>query len=68
MELVTYDKAIKTSTIKITDEELVDIVSVLGGVLSTFSMQDPTILGIDAPRLKLLEEQVGKIITARRNK
>ena len=68
MELVSYDKATKTSTITITDEELVDIRSVLGGVKSTFSKQDSTILGIDEPRLKLLNQQVLNIISARRNK
>ena len=68
MELVTYDKATKTSTIKITDEELADIHSVLWGVSSTFDNQDPTILGVDEPRLKLVKEQVLNIISTRRNK
>jgi hypothetical protein len=63
MELLNYDKEKRISTITLTDEELVYIHSVLGGVRSTFDEQDATILGIDEKRLIELTAKLNKILT-----
>lgn len=55
MEFIGYESGENASTIKITNEELGDILSIVTGLRSTFPSQDKTIfLGIDEARLEEL--------------
>lgn len=62
MEFIEYDKSKELSTIKISDEELVDISSVLWYVANTFSKQDKTLLcGVDELRLRDIRSKIDAI-------
>lgn len=63
MELINYDKEKKISTVALTDEELVDLHSILGGIESTFHMQDATILGMNEQHLKELSAKLDNVLT-----
>ena len=63
MELVDYDKTEKVSTIKLSDEELVDINSVFWYISSTFSKQDETLLfGVDKLRLENMKSKINMVL------
>ena len=63
MELITYDKETKTSTIKLTDWDLVDLNSLLLGVLNV--RQDYTALGVIPERLRELRAEISRILDER---
>jgi hypothetical protein len=63
MELLNYDKEKRVSTIALTDEELVYLHSVVGGVRSTFHKQDANIIGIDEKHLIELAAKLNKVLT-----
>jgi hypothetical protein len=65
MELVGYDKRTKTSTIKLTDVELVDLNELVLGVLNTYDDQDPTVLGVSEKRLAEIKVELSRILEAR---
>lgn len=64
MEFISYDKETKTTTLKLTDDELLDLKSVVGAVLSTYSDQDPTILGVDQQRLREIQIDLRNVFEA----
>ena len=61
MLLVDYDPAERASTIRIDDQDLSLIVSVLGGLVASWSTQDPAILGLSKSRLESLEREVRRV-------
>jgi len=65
MELLKYDKRTETSTIALTDVELVDLSSLVLGVLATFGHQDPTILGVSEDRLQTIRSELSRLLEAR---
>ncbi len=65
MELIEYDKRTKTSTIKLTDVELVDLNELVTGILATFREQDPTVLGVGKERLQEISDEFDGILEAR---
>ncbi len=66
MELVNYDEQTKTSTIKLTDWDLVDMLSLLGGVLNV--RQDYTALGVIPERLRELRAEISRVLDERHPK
>ena len=63
MEFVEYDKLKKLTTIKISDEELVDINSIVWFVAATFSKQDKTLLGgVDKFRLDNITSKINNLL------
>ena len=63
MELVSYDEIAKTSTVALTDVELVDLNELLTGVLAT--KQDYTILGVQKERLKQINDELYRLLQER---
>ena len=51
MELIAYDKETKTSTVKLTDVELVDLNELVLGAINT--QQDYAALGVQKERLRV---------------
>lgn len=64
MKLIACDENRENLTISIKNEEFIYIAGVLSGVLSTFSHQDPLILGIDQETLRDLNTQMHDITHA----
>ena len=63
MEFIEYDKLNKLTTIKISDEELVDINSIVWFVKATFPKQDKTLLcGVDKFRLDDIQSKLSIIL------
>ena len=56
MELISYDEATKTSTLKLTDSEFVDLNELLIGVVNTD--QDYTVLGLSEGRLSDIKDEL----------
>lgn len=65
MQLVTYDKRTKTSTVTLTDVELVDLNELVIGILATFDEQDPTVLGVGLERLQEISRQFSGLLESR---
>ena len=63
MELITYDEGAKTSTVKLTDTELVDLNALALGVLAT--RQDYTILGVQEERLREIKRDLSRLLGER---
>ncbi len=63
MELVNYDEQTKTSTVKLSDWDLVDLNALLGGVLAV--RQDYTALGVIPERLQELRAEISRILDER---
>jgi len=63
MELIGYDNVENISTIKLSDEEFVDINSILWYIASTFSEHDKALLsGVDEARLKNIRSKMDIIL------
>lgn len=63
MEFVEYDKQKEISTIKLSNEELVDINSVFLYIASTWSRHDQTILfGVDESKLNRIISNINTIL------
>jgi hypothetical protein len=63
MELIKYDQTRKTSTVKLTDDELLDIHALLLGAVNT--QQDYTALGVPEARLRDMKREVSRLIKER---
>ena len=62
MQCIDYDEAQRVYTLKINQEDLSYIVAVLGGVVSTWHEQDPTILGLTKERMHRLDHDVRSVL------
>ncbi len=62
MELSEYDKENAISTITMTDDEFSEILSIIGGVRSTFHLQDPTILDTSEERIIKITNKLTSIL------
>jgi hypothetical protein len=65
MNLVDYDKRTKTSTVQLTDVELVDLNELVIGILATYKRQDPTVIGVGRERLQEISEEFSRLLEAR---
>jgi predicted N-acetyltransferase YhbS len=63
MKLIAYDQQTKTVTVQITEWDLVDLNSLLLGVLNV--RQDYTALGVTKERLRELKEELARILHSR---
>ena len=63
LELVTYDERTKTSTVKLTDVELVDLNELVTGILAT--RQDYAILGVQRERLEEIKTELSSLLGKR---
>jgi len=65
MELLKYDKRTETSTITLTDVELVELNELVLGVLNTYGHQDPTIIGVSEERLEQISKALIQLLQVR---
>lgn len=62
MELVNYDEATKEYTVKMKQDEFLDLFDMVGGVYSTGNLQDFTALGVTEDRVLELSDGLRKIL------
>ncbi len=65
MKLVKYDKPTKTSTITLTDTELIDLHGLVSGILATSQRQDFVVLGLEKERLQKIGEELDELLDVR---
>jgi hypothetical protein len=66
MELVSYDKQTQTSSVRLSDDELIDLHSIMLGVANT--EQDYTILGVQENRIEDLQKNLLRLLQERNTK
>jgi len=62
MELVNYDNSKEEYTLKMSKDDFLDIMDVIGGVYSTSSLQDFTALGATKDRVFELSKKLRNIL------